>query len=238
MLLIGILLVLIFSDQANAFIDPGPETLINRNLRLLTGKFELNDIRITVHNDNGAPGTKVRDNAEFGTAGVLGLGTIIGFGDKSNFGIYSDILFTSDSTDEIDMNLLLWNSGFIYGSPVGRSEDHPQGKVYPYLGLGFVFANADVKTDFSAQLGSEINDFITGFGWEWKAGVIAHITRNIALTAEYRAIDASLDGDESSSKGVDFDLKRSQYLLGINIVFSNRTPERKSLPMQRSVDDL
>lgn len=160
-------------------------------------------------------------------ASVLGLrlGKWI---DDENLGVAVDISYFKADGSNVEVKAYPLSLLMMFRWPLMKNNEYPNGRIYPYVGLGVAFVLADISVDFRPNVRKEISGGAYGFGMDYRLGLAWKIVEDIAIFGEYRNLAADLDLDTSDGFGISFsgetkdaavDFTTKQLFIGLSFLY-------------------
>jgi hypothetical protein len=127
----------------------------------------------------------------------------------------------------IEIDLIPISALFLLGFPMAASDQLPEGRLMPYLGLGLAIVVADFWFDLQTDPPREISARGRGVGPDFRAGLAVSLNKRTALFGELRYLAASLTMDDdydsydwlSDEVKAKVDIRSSQFLGGVSFRF-------------------
>ena len=101
-------------------------------------------------------------------------------------GFAGDLSYFQADSEKVDFSIVPFSILLMFRWPLLTSEDHPHGKIQPYLGGGPSFIYYDMSVDFRPAVSEKVSDWGFENGWDLRAGLLWQFHRNFGLYGEYR----------------------------------------------------
>lgn len=173
-------------------------------------------------------GQKASDTADYGASGSGGFGAGLWWENVPWIGMAQDFSYFRAESDDVEVDVFSISTLLMLRVPLGRSQDFPNGRIFPYAGIGPSLYYARFDADLRPAVSRSESEDSLDVGYQVHTGLQWRLDRRWSLFGEYRFTYRDFDAKEwpgtyggltPSDKGADTTLKTHHFLLGVSFWF-------------------
>ncbi|NIO20884.1 MAG: outer membrane beta-barrel protein [Candidatus Aenigmarchaeota archaeon] len=190
------------------------------NVYFGTASTQSDDVHVTIQQQSffGSSTSETTKKVEFSSSSAFGLGFGYWFKKYSWFGLAADLGYLQADGENVDINVIPLSGLLMFRYPLFKSNEFPNGKLQPYLGMGFTLITADMSVDFRPDVSEKVDGTAEGSGPIFKAGLAWQFLKKLGVFGEFRYFRSDLDiKDDGDSLLLIFTLSQTLQTAETNI---------------------